>query len=112
MERKNDRDINFSWCAWNERTHKGFKKMEEVEISGRIETIQVTGLLRLARIARRVLESREKLLSLRLQWKPPLQSLENTKRFIQINYHFLQSYFLTILSDIIDSSITSVLPYI
>ena len=38
------------------------KGLEELEISGRIETIQGTGLLKLARIFRRVLETLEDLL--------------------------------------------------
>ena len=45
------------------------KSLEEWEIIGRIETSQTTALLRLARILRRVLETWEDLLSLKLQWK-------------------------------------------
>ena len=47
---------------------KGFERaLEELEIGGRIETIQTTALLRSANILRRVLETREDLLKLRLQ---------------------------------------------
>ena len=45
------------------------KGLEELEVGGRVETIQTTALLRTARILRRVLETWGDLLSLRLQWK-------------------------------------------
>ena len=45
------------------------KGMEELEVSGRVETIQTTVLLRTARILRRVLEHWGDLLSFRHQWK-------------------------------------------
>ena len=45
------------------------KGLEDLEIGGRIETIQKTALLRTARILRRVLETWGDLLSLKLQWK-------------------------------------------
>ena len=45
------------------------KGLEDLEVGGRVETIQTTALLRTARILRRVLETWENLLSLRLQWK-------------------------------------------
>ena len=49
---------------------KGFLKgLEDLEVGGRVETIQTTALLRTARILRRVLETWGDLLSLRLQWK-------------------------------------------
>ena len=44
------------------------KGLEELEIGGRVETIKTTTLLRTARILRRVLETWEDLLSLKLQW--------------------------------------------
>ena len=43
------------------------RRLEELEIGGQIKTIQITALLRSARILRRVLETWEGLLSLRLQ---------------------------------------------
>ena len=43
--------------------------MEDLEIGGRVETIQTTTWLRTARILRRVLETWGDLLSLKLQWK-------------------------------------------
>ena len=45
------------------------KGLEDLEVGGRVETIQTTELLRTARILRIVLETWEDLLSLRLQWK-------------------------------------------
>ena len=45
------------------------KGMEDLEVSGRVETIQMTALLKTARILRRVLETWGDLLSLKLQWK-------------------------------------------
>ena len=43
--------------------------LEGLEVGRRVETIQMTALLRTARILRRVLETGEDLLSLKLQWK-------------------------------------------
>ena len=45
------------------------KGLEDLEVSGRVETIQTTALLRTARILKRVLETWGDLLSLKLQWK-------------------------------------------
>ena len=45
------------------------KGLDDLEVSGRVETIQTTALLRTARILRRVLETWGDLLSLKLQWK-------------------------------------------
>ena len=45
------------------------KGLENLEIGGRVETIQMTALLRTARILRRVLKTWEDLLSLKLQCK-------------------------------------------
>ena len=45
------------------------KRLEDLEFGGRVETIQMTALLRTARILRRVLETWGELLSFRLQWK-------------------------------------------
>ena len=46
------------------------KGLEDLEVGGRVETIQTTVLLKTARIQRRVLETWGDLLSLKLQWKP------------------------------------------
>ena len=43
--------------------------LEELEIGGQAETIQATALLKSDRILKKVLETCEDLLSLRLQWK-------------------------------------------
>ena len=45
------------------------KGLEDLEVGGRMETIQTTALLKTARILRRVLETWGDLLSLSLQWK-------------------------------------------
>ena len=45
------------------------KGLDDLEVGGRLETIQTTALLRTARILRRVLETWEDLLSLKIQWK-------------------------------------------
>ena len=45
------------------------KDLDDLEIGGRVETIQMTALLRTARILRRVLETWWDLLSLKLQWE-------------------------------------------
>ena len=45
------------------------KGLGDLEVGGRVETIQTTALLRRARIVRRVLETWGDLLSLKLQWK-------------------------------------------
>ena len=54
----------------NYTVNKGvLKGLEDLEVGGRVETIQTTVLLRTARILRRVLETWEDLLSLKIQWK-------------------------------------------
>ena len=45
------------------------KGLEDLEVSGMVETIQTTALLRMAKILRQVLETWGDLLSLKLQWK-------------------------------------------
>ena len=45
------------------------KGLADLEVGGRVETIQTTALLRTIRILRRVLETWGDLLSLKLQWK-------------------------------------------
>ena len=45
------------------------KGLEDLEVGGRVKTIQTTELLKTARILRRVLETWEDLLSLKFQWK-------------------------------------------
>ena len=50
MEHEGDDDTNCNWRAW-----KDPQSFEELEIRGRVKTIQTTALLRSARILRRVL---------------------------------------------------------
>ena len=45
------------------------KSLEDLEVGRGVETIQMTALLRTARILRRLLETWGDLLSLNLQWK-------------------------------------------
>ena len=45
------------------------KGLGDLEVGGRVETIQTTALWRMARILRRVLETWGDLLSLKLRWK-------------------------------------------
>ena len=50
-------------------TKRLLKGLEDLEVGGRVETIQTTVLLRMARILCRVLKTWGDLLSLKLQWK-------------------------------------------
>ena len=50
-------------------TKELLKGLEDVEVGGRVETIQTTALLRTVRILRRVRETWGDWLSLKLQWK-------------------------------------------
>ena len=55
VEYESDVYTNYKWCSWY--SHEGLIiGLEDLEIIGRMETIQTTTLLRLARILRRVLE--------------------------------------------------------
>ena len=45
------------------------KGLEDLEVGGRVETIQTTALLKTARLLRKVLETWGDLQSLKLQWK-------------------------------------------
>ena len=55
--------------AFRTITKRLLKGLEDLEVGRRVETIQMTALLRTARILRRVLETGGDLLSLKLQWK-------------------------------------------
>ena len=56
------------------------KGRKDLEIRGQVETIQMTVLLRLARILRWVLEIWGDLLPLKLQWKPSAKGVKNSQR--------------------------------
>ena len=56
--------------AFGTVTKELLKALEDLEVGGRVETIQTTALLRTARILRRVLETWGDMLSLKFQWKP------------------------------------------
>ena len=55
--------------AFGTVTNGLLKELEDLDVGGRVETIQTTALLKTARILRRVLETRGDLLSLNLHWK-------------------------------------------
>ena len=55
--------------AFGTVTRGSLKGLEELEVGGRVETIQTTALLKTARILRKVLETWVDLLSLKHQWK-------------------------------------------
>ena len=55
--------------ALDTTTNGLLKGLEDLQVGGRVETIQTTALLRTARILRRVLEIWGDLLSLRFLWK-------------------------------------------
>ena len=65
LEPKGECAANSSWYAWNGPQEFG---LEEMEIRGRINTIQTTALWS-ARKLRKVQEAWGDLLSLKLQWK-------------------------------------------
>ena len=56
-------------CAFGTVTKGLLKGLEDLEVGGRVKTIQTTALLKTARILRKVLETWGDLLSLNLQWK-------------------------------------------
>ena len=55
--------------AFGTLTKRLLKGLEDLDVGGRVETIQTTALLKTARILRRVLETWGDLLSLNLPWK-------------------------------------------
>ena len=55
--------------AFGTVTEGVLKGLEDLEVGGRVETIQTTALLKTTRIQRRVLENWGVLLSFKLQWK-------------------------------------------
>ena len=55
--------------AFGTVTKRLSKGLEDLEVGGRMDTIQTTALLRTARILRKVLETWGDLLSLKHQWK-------------------------------------------
>ena len=57
------------WLVLLVQTKGLLKDLEDLKVFGQVDTIQMTALLRSARIPRRVLETWGDLLSLKLQWK-------------------------------------------
>ena len=83
---KRDKNLNIAWelkKLWNMKvtiipivigafstvTEGLLMGLENLEVGGRVETIQTIALLKTARVLRRVLETWGDLLSLNLQWK-------------------------------------------
>ena len=56
VEQESDDYTNYNWRSWYSRQSL-VKGLKDLEITGRVETIQITALLRSVRIPRRVLES-------------------------------------------------------
>ena len=73
------------------------KGLEDLEVGGRVETIQMIALLRTARILRRVLESWGDLLSLKLQWKPSANTDVKNSKGVNNNNNNIETH--KILSD-------------
>ena len=61
------------------------KGLEDLEVGGRVETIQMTSLLGTARILRRVLEIWRDLLSLKLQWKTSAHTVVKNSKGVNNN---------------------------
>ena len=56
MEHESDGDTNHSWWTWNDL--KGLVKgLKDVEIRGKVETIQITAISKSNRILRRAQET-------------------------------------------------------
>ena len=55
--------------AFGTVTNGLLKGLEDLEVGGQVEIIQITALLRTARRLRRILETWGDLLSLKLKWK-------------------------------------------
>ena len=68
MEHEGDDYTNCD-CCFCTVTNELLEGLDDLEVGGRVETIQTTALLRTARILRRVLENWGDLLSLKLQGK-------------------------------------------
>ena len=68
---KNENDVytNYEWGALGTVAERLLKGLEDLEIRGRVETIQITTILRSDRILRRVEETWGDLLSFKPQWK-------------------------------------------
>ena len=88
---------NCDWCTWynHRRSDTGIRGLGYKR--GQVETFQTTGLVRLAKILRRVLETRGDLQSLRFQWKKHQITLtwKTLKRGVIIAIIFWQSWIIT-----------------
>ena len=73
MEYEDDNHTNYDGC-FGYSNLKIFKGLEDLEVGGRVETIQTTALLRMARILRRVLEIEETCCHTNLSERPPAEA--------------------------------------
>ena len=69
VKNNNNNNNNKVVGAFGTVTKGSLKEMDDLEFGRRVETMQMTALLRTARILRRVLKTWGDLLSLKLQWK-------------------------------------------
>ena len=79
MEHRSNGDIDCNWRTRNRPQKNLLRKLEELKIEGRIETIQTTALLWSAIILRRVLGTWVNLLSFKLQWNPGVKNSQGVK---------------------------------
>ena len=66
LKHEGDNFTNCDWCFWYKVLLKG---LDDLEITGRVVSIQTTTLLRMARILERVLQTGGDLLLHKLYWK-------------------------------------------
>ena len=91
MKYKSDVYANYNWCpSYCHYPGIGLLKgLENLEIRGRVETIQTTTLLRSVRILRRVLETRGDLCYPDFRERPSVNSdVKNSRSKIIINEEF------------------------
>ena len=101
VEHEDDSHSNCSGCHQNS-LQKLEKELEELEIKGKMETIQSTALLRLARILRRVLEIKGDLVTqapmkdhlLMLRWTntPRANNNNNNNNILLFERNYLSSF--------------------
>ena len=82
MEYESDGNIDYNWCAWND-PQKLDKKAGRVTNRGRSGSIQITTLLRSARIPRRILDLGD-LLIIQTPVRKTRQE-KNNKRCCEVN---------------------------
>ena len=99
IQHKSYVDSNCNWRFENDPQRELKRELKELKIGGQTEPIQSIVLLRIARILRRVLETCEDLLSLRLNSKEPpinpcVKNLQSEKIINRINDDRLSGRYL------------------